>query len=208
MTLTETQLALLSSAAQGEHRLLVLSPTLKGGAAQKVVSKLLAGGLVQEVPVSPDQPRWRMSEDGAPVGLALTEAGLCAILAEPSEAQPDPCETDAQDEVKPDQPASAPSTPAQDRRGLHASRPGSKQALVLDLLSRAEGATIDELTGATGWLPHTTRAALTGLRKSGHAISRSKRESGETVYRIVVASGDGTPEPESSQKSAAAPAEA
>ena len=70
-----------------------------------------------------------------------------------------------------------------------------------------EGATIDQLTGATGWLPHTTRAALTGLRQKGHAITRSKRESGETVYRLASAAGDRAPEPESSQESAAAPAE-
>lgn len=34
------------------------------------------------------------------------------------------------------------------------------------------GASLDELAGATGWLPHTTRAALTGLRKKGHAHTR------------------------------------
>jgi DNA-binding MarR family transcriptional regulator len=57
---------------------------------------------------------------------------------------------------------------------------------VLVLLGRADGATPAELIDATGWLPHTTRAALTGLRKKGHCIKRSKR--GElTCYRIVEA---------------------
>ena len=51
----------------------------------------------------------------------------------------------------------------------------SKTELVLALLRREEGATLAELTRATGWLPHSTRAALTGLRKKGHAIERSKR---------------------------------
>ena len=37
------------------------------------------------------------------------------------------------------------------------------------LLSRAEGATILALTEATGWLPHTTRAAITGVRKRGYS---------------------------------------
>ncbi len=37
---------------------------------------------------------------------------------------------------------------------------------------------------ATNWLPHTTRAALTGLRKKGHEIERSKRDD-TTCYRIV-----------------------
>lgn len=58
-----------------------------------------------------------------------------------------------------------------------ASLPESRQcksALVLDLLRRPEGASLDELVGATGWLPHTTRAALTGLKKKGHALSSEK----------------------------------
>ena len=207
MTLTETQLALLSSAAQREDGLVGLPANVNGGAAQKVISKLLAGGLVHEIPVGPDQPRWRMDEQGAPVGLAITEAGLSAIHSEPRQDHPSSVETYAQDLAKPDQCAAAPGTSGERRPETPGPRPGSKQALVLQLLSRAEGATIDELTAATGWLPHTTRAAPTGLRQKGHAITRSKRESGETVYRVAGASGDGTPEPESSQESAAAPAE-
>ena len=41
----------------------------------------------------------------------------------------------------------------------------SKISLVLELLRHEEGAALAELVEATGWLPHTTRAALTGLRK-------------------------------------------
>jgi uncharacterized protein DUF3489 len=41
-----------------------------------------------------------------------------------------------------------------------APRPGSKQALVIEMLSREDGASLDALVKATGWLPHTTRAAL------------------------------------------------
>jgi hypothetical protein len=37
-------------------------------------------------------------------------------------------------------------------------------------MQRTEGATLDDLITATGWLPHTTRVALTGLRKTGLAI--------------------------------------
>jgi hypothetical protein len=51
----------------------------------------------------------------------------------------------------------------------------SKLDKVLALLRREEGATLAELTEATGWLPHSARAALTGLRKKGHAIERTKR---------------------------------
>jgi DNA-binding MarR family transcriptional regulator len=63
------------------------------------------------------------------------------------------------------------------------SRAGSKTALLIDLLARGGGATLDELTSATGWLPHTVRAALTGLRKKGHAISRSRQE-GHSRYHL------------------------
>lgn len=45
---------------------------------------------------------------------------------------------------------------------------------VVHLLNRNGGATLDELVEATGWLPHTTRAALTGLKKKGHSIKRTK----------------------------------
>ncbi|WP_237438079.1 DUF3489 domain-containing protein [Alteraurantiacibacter buctensis] len=60
----------------------------------------------------------------------------------------------------------------------------SKSDLVLGLLQRPEGATIDQLVAATGWLPHTTRAALTGLRKKGHSVTSEKVE-GQRHYRIV-----------------------
>jgi DNA-binding MarR family transcriptional regulator len=62
-------------------------------------------------------------------------------------------------------------------------RVGTKQQQVLELLRREQGATLGELTQATGWLSHTTRAALTGLRKRGHAITKAKRQD-LTCYRI------------------------
>lgn len=60
----------------------------------------------------------------------------------------------------------------------------TKIGKVIALLERDEGATLDEMTEATGWQKHTTRAALTGLRKKGREITRDKR--GEvTCYRIA-----------------------
>ena len=67
---------------------------------------------------------------------------------------------------------------------------GSKTTAVIALLEREDGATLAELIAATDWLPHTTRAALTGLRKKGHAIERSKRGE-ETCYRIALRARDG-----------------
>ena len=62
-------------------------------------------------------------------------------------------------------------------------KPQTKQALLIELLEREEGATLTQLVEATSWLPHTTRAALTGLRKKGHVITASKAD-GLSVYRI------------------------
>ena len=50
----------------------------------------------------------------------------------------------------------------------------NKTEKVLALLRRTDGATLDELVEATDWLPHTTRAALTGLKKKGYTIERTK----------------------------------
>ena len=60
----------------------------------------------------------------------------------------------------------------------------SKQQQLTALMVRDEGATLDQMIAATGWLPHTTRAALTGLRKKGYAISREKVD-GVRTYRAV-----------------------
>jgi hypothetical protein len=65
-------------------------------------------------------------------------------------------------------------------------RAGSKQALVVGMLIGREGATIAALMTATGWLPHTTRAALTGLRKRGFPIMRMARENATSLYRIAM----------------------
>lgn len=77
-------------------------------------------------------------------------------------------------ETKPDAPSAPP-----------AAKPQSKAALVEVLLQRSGGASLDDLCQATGWLPHTCRAFLTGLRKKGRALERSKREDGVTIYRVA-----------------------
>jgi hypothetical protein len=64
-------------------------------------------------------------------------------------------------------------------------RAGSKLAKVIELLNRKEGVGIAELLAATEWLPHTARAALTGLRKRGIAIERFRGDGESSHYRIV-----------------------
>lgn len=64
-------------------------------------------------------------------------------------------------------------------------KPSSKSNLLLQMLQRPEGATIAQIVTATGWLPHTTRAALTGLKKNGHEIASEKAEGEDRVYRVA-----------------------
>ena len=67
-----------------------------------------------------------------------------------------------------------------------ASKAPTKVDLVLSLLVRTEGATLEQMVEATGWLPHTTRAALTGLKKKGHEIT-STRADGVRTYHVITA---------------------
>ena len=59
----------------------------------------------------------------------------------------------------------------------------NKTEKVLSLLKRPKGAMLDELVEATAWLPHTTRAALTGLKKKGYVIQRTKHD-GASRYSL------------------------
>jgi hypothetical protein len=193
--LTDTQRVLLCAAAQREDRCLVLSPTLKGGAAQKVASKLISAGFVKEVKAKSCDPIWRRDkESGASYALKLTAAGAKSIAIERG-AEPEGAGEKGAALAGRDQPALPPQMEAKDAPpgegmepgppGPSAPRAGSKLAQVIELLARNDGATIEELIAATGWLAHTTRAALTGLRKRGYAVeidrSDDKRES---FYRI------------------------
>ena len=64
----------------------------------------------------------------------------------------------------------------------------TKAATIIALLQRPDGAALHELIAATGWLPHTTRAALTGLKKKGHQLTKAKVD-GVTRYTIAGEAG-------------------
>jgi hypothetical protein len=65
-----------------------------------------------------------------------------------------------------------------------APREHSKADRLLAMLRTGTGASLDDMTGATGWQPHTVRAAMTGLRKRGYAIERHV-EGNTTVWSIA-----------------------
>ena len=65
-------------------------------------------------------------------------------------------------------------------------RPGSKQAKVIGLLKRPQGATVAEVMKATGWLPHTVRGMFAGALKKKHRLRLvSAKEQRGRVYRIA-----------------------
>src|SRR3954464_7714896 len=77
--LSDTQLIILSSAAQREDGLAILPETVEGGRAKAAVTKLLGLGFVKEVPVKRGAPAWRTDEEEKALGLKLTKAGSAAI---------------------------------------------------------------------------------------------------------------------------------
>jgi len=80
---------------------------------------------------------------------------------------------------QPSQPAKAP--------GEIKTRENSKQAQVIELLNRPEGATIKQICEATGWQQHTVRGAFAGSfkKKLGLVITSNKDDNSDRVYRIA-----------------------
>jgi hypothetical protein len=193
--LTDSQLVMLSKAAQREDRCLVALPTLKGGAAEKVAHKLIASRLVKKVKAKAGTAVWRREAGtGQAYALKLTAEGVKAATVDKSSA-PEPAgdEGGSANRVGQEPTLSSESvlqrspsgSTERDPAGASAPHGGSKLMQVVELLQRNRGATLDELMAATGWLAHTTRAALTGLRKRGYAVAldRSDNERG-SFYRV------------------------
>ena len=64
-------------------------------------------------------------------------------------------------------------------------KPGSKQAILVERLCRPSGAGVADLVKTLGWLPHTVRAAVTGVRKKGFIVTCTKNAQGQSVYRAT-----------------------
>jgi hypothetical protein len=209
--LSDTQSIVLSAAAQrADGNLLPLPGSLRGGAATKVVGALLTRGLIREQIT--DSPRkadaamntiWRNQEDGRGVLLFITAAGADAIGVEPAAvpyafnegtnsagepaagaptgADVAPVETPAKRRGRPSKAAPTAADTAAPRK----TRDGTKQAQLIAMLRRKQGATIAQIVEATGWRSHTVRGAFAGAlkRKLGLAVS-SEKIGDERVYRL------------------------
>jgi hypothetical protein len=179
LKLDDLHLILLSTASQRDDGNVL--PVAVGVAAETervsaALAQLLQHKLVEEVPTT-SAPFWREDGDDRYM-LVLTETGHAALGIAPVHAEPGlALSADAPSMPQTGEVVAAPSL---------SEKATSKSATVVALMQRADGATLDELVAATDWLPHTTRAALTGLRKKGHVIERSKRGD-ETCYRIAAA---------------------
>jgi hypothetical protein len=65
-------------------------------------------------------------------------------------------------------------------------RANTKRAVLIGMLERPEGASVAEIGQRLGWLPHTVRAAFTGLRHAGREVTRSKDATGQSVYWLAL----------------------
>ena len=104
--------------------------------------------------------------------LVVSAAGYAALGVEPPKPQ---VEQGAQ-------PAEAAEAPEPRR-----TRDNSKQAQVIAMLKRPEGATIAQVCAATGWQQHTVRGTFAGAfkKKLGLTLASDKPQGGERVYRIA-----------------------
>ncbi|HVI27288.1 DUF3489 domain-containing protein [Hansschlegelia sp.] len=157
-TLSDTQRAILTAAASADDR--VVHPQhvpLKGGAVRVVLLSLVRKGLLEEIEAAAGAHVWW--DDGEqPVALKVTVAGCEAVGVTVSPR------------------GSSPKT----------FRAGTKQATLIGMLQRPEGATIEEMAAATGWLTHTVRGALAGAIKKRlrMEVTSEKVEGRGRVYRV------------------------
>jgi hypothetical protein len=139
---------------------------------------------MREIRSKLDMPVWREDEEGRGTSLVITRAGRDAIGSEDGECSGEP--------------ASAKNGPPEEHQQhsrrerstiVDEPRSGSKQARIIKMLSRKSGATLEALVDVTGWLPHTTRAVLTGLRQRGYGVVLERQDGKPSIYRITSGNG-------------------
>ena len=185
--LTDTQLVILSAAAARDDGTILPLPDslkIKGGAIATVLKSLLKKKLVTERPAALGVEAWRETGDGGRVTLGVTDAGLQAIGITPdgevATAKPAAKKTSRR--------TARPKAAEKPKSGTSPSvRKGTKQSLLIELLTAKDGATIDQIVKATGWQVHSVRGAISGAlkKKLGLTVTSEVVEGRGRVYCIV-----------------------
>ncbi|MBR0654602.1 DUF3489 domain-containing protein [Plastoroseomonas arctica] len=200
MNLSNAQLQVLTAGAERPNRLLLPLPAtipLRGGACRSLLAALLKLHFVEEIQAEDARNAWRTDAAGKDIGLRLTAAGLAAVGA-PAEAPA--CQaTDLGKAAAVDPQIDAIATVEDAAGKAHNGgfadpesgatgprRPTGKLGAALQAIAAEKGATLTELTALTNWLPHTTRAAVTGLRQRGFPIALIQVD-GRKAYRLTAA---------------------
>jgi len=181
MTLSDTQLLILSAASQRNDHAAILPASLKGSAAKKVIDRLLKQKLLQELRAKDDMPVWRRGHDNRPYTLRITKGGLKAIEVEDVADAPDENATPGPDEVvatnapaetnlkgrpgrarrSSSKKAAAPTAKATKASSGRPS-PDTKQDRVVALLQQPGGAALDVLVGQRNRMAETLGTRLLG----------------------------------------------
>ena len=169
IALNPNQQAILEHAVQHSGGKIIWFPEhIKGGARAKVLE-----GLFKRALITPYGDEWIVAAEGYDaLGLPRPGALPPTITLDDPELEADVASAEASWQTAKDKP--------------HRTRPDSKQALVIVLLQRPEGATIAQIMEATGWQQHTVRGTLAGTLKKrlGLTITSTKEAGGQRVYRI------------------------
>ena len=190
--LTDTQTIILSRAATRPDNLAMPLPKgVHGAAAQKAVTAMITRGWLEEVEANlrRGEPLWRETGDGHGTTLIATEAGLAAIGIEPVVATTMNNLRKSKLEL-----ASAPKDAAEALTDPATPKPiairaGTKQAEIIALIQRPQGASISEIVEVTGWAAHSARGMISGglKKKLGLPIISEKVDQRGTVYKLDVA---------------------
>jgi hypothetical protein len=181
---SETQTLILSRAScRAGNLALPLPEGLAGAAAKMVVGKMIARSWIEEVEANLrcGEPLWRETGDGHGTTLIATGAGLEAIGIEPVVARAVASARKAKPVLAP--PPDAPVDPTTPEPVTI--RAGTKEALVIALLPRSEGATIAEIVAATAWQAHTAYVERPAVQVPFGTVSR--RETVRSYVRPVCA---------------------
>lgn len=183
--LSDSQLVVLSTACQRDDRSIYpLIAKLPGGAAAKVLNSLLNKGLIKEVQAKREDTVWRDDKKRGRLTLRATPAAFDALgITQEKVAPPSQDEDVSHGEDPGSRRKKAPKPEKKPRGG----RTDSKQAKLIEMLKRPEGATIEEIAVKFEWQQHTVRGAIAGAlkKKLGLNVQSEKDEQRGRVYRIA-----------------------